>query len=134
MTLILLQELETRGAFHIFPKKINVINLLSQYKFFKRRHPPGVVVVGFVGSIKWINHVIVYPALVSRNITVTRIYGTVWCKQIIYQISYLILQCWAYTSFNCSTKIQSWKCKQVCKQKIRTKKDKKRDLVSHFTI
>ena len=86
MTLILLQELETRGAFHIFPKKINVIKLLSQYKFFKRRHPPGVVVVGFVGSIKWINHVIVYTVLVSRNITVTRIYGAVWCNQIIYQI------------------------------------------------
>ena len=72
--------------FHVFPKKINVIKLLSQYILLMRTHSPGVVVVGFVGSIKWINHVILYPAFVSRNITVAIIYGTVWWNQIIYQI------------------------------------------------
>ena len=38
--------------FHVFPKKINVIKLLSQYILLMRRHSPSVVAVGFVGSIK----------------------------------------------------------------------------------
>ena len=65
---------------YLSEKWINLIKLLSQYKLLKGRNPTGVVVVGVVCSIKWINHVIIYPALVARNITAYRIYSKILCS------------------------------------------------------
>ena len=92
---------------YLSEKWINLIQLLSQYKLLKGRNPTGVVVVGVVCSIKWINHVIIYPSLVDRNIIVNRIYSKLLCSLTFIKYSYLILECWAQTFFIFQQKIQS---------------------------